>query len=575
MDAHQQKQEVKSVIAPSAAEIGANYIKIGNKFLKTIFVFAYPRYLSSGWLNQIINLPNLFDVAFFMHPIDTAIALKNLRKKAAQIEAQIMEQQDKGLVRDPMIETANQDVDTLRDSLQQAREKLFKTGFYITLFGDTPEDISKLESKISGSLENKLVYTKPAIFQQLEGFTSTLPLGLDQLEIGTAMNSGPLSTLFPFISSDLTSDQGIMYGVNRHNNTLIIFDRFSLENANMAVFAKSGAGKSYATKLEIIRTLMMGTDVIVVDPENEYEALAQAMGGSIFKLGLNSEHHINPFDIPPVPEDEDPGEVLRGHILNLTGLIKLMLVKVTPEEDAIIDQAVNETYASRGIVPDRDFKGIEAPLLTDFRTVLENMKGGRELSTRLYKYTEGSYAGFVNRPSNVDLKNRLIVFSLRDLEEELRPVAMYIILNFIWNLIRATLKKRIMIIDEAWVLMRHDDGAVFLFGLVKRARKYYLGVTTITQDIEDFLTSPYGKPIVTNSSLQLLLHQAPAAIDIVAKTFSLTEVEKNLLLEAEVGTGIFFAGLKHVAIQIIPSFFENKIITTDPEEILKMKKELG
>jgi len=574
MDTQPKKQEVKSVIAPSAAEISANYVKIGNKFLKTIFVFAYPRYLSSGWLNHIVNLPNLFDVSFFMHPIDTAIALKNLRKKAAQIEAQIMEQQDKGLVRDPMIETANQDVDTLRDSLQQAREKLFNAGFYITLFGDTPEEISKLESKISGSLENKLVYTKPAIFQQLEGFTSTLPLGLDQLMIGTAMNSGPLSTLFPFISADLTSDQGIMYGVNRHNNTLIIFDRFSLENANMTVFAKSGAGKSYATKLEIIRTLMMGTDVIVVDPENEYEALAQAMGGSIFKLGLNSEHHINPFDIPPVPEDEDPGEVLRGHILNLTGLIKLMLVKVTPEEDAIIDQAVNETYASRGIVADRDFKGIEAPLLTDFRTVLENMKGGRELSTRLYKYTEGSYAGFVNRPSNIDLKNRLIVFSLRDLEEELRPVAMYIILNFIWNLIRSTLKKRIMIIDEAWVLMRHDDGAVFLFGLVKRARKYYLGVTTITQDIEDFLASPYGKPIVTNSSLQLLLRQAPAAIDVVTKTFSLTEIEKNLLLEAEVGSGIFFAGLKHVAIQIIPSFFENKIITTDPEEILKMKRDL-
>ncbi|MDP3956494.1 MAG: ATP-binding protein [bacterium] len=575
MGSEQKKQEIKSVIAPSAAEVSANYVKIGNKFLKTIFVFAYPRYLSSGWLNHIINLPNLFDVAFFMHPIDTAIALKNLRKKAAQIEAQIMEQQDKGLVRDPMIETANQDVDTLRDSLQQAREKLFNAGFYITLFGDTPEDISKLESKISGSLENKLVYTKPAIFQQLEGFTSTLPLGLDQLMIATAMNSGPLSTLFPFISADLSSDQGIMYGVNRHNNTLIIFDRFSLENANMTVFAKAGAGKSYSTKLEIIRTLMMGTDVIVVDPENEYETLSKAMGGSMFKLGLNSEHHINPFDIPPIPEDEDPGEVLRGHILNLTGLIKLMLVKVTPEEDAIIDQAVNETYASRGIVADRDFKDIEAPLLSDFRTVLENMKGGRELSTRLYKYTEGSYAGFVNRPSNIDLKNRLIVFSLRDLEEELRPVAMYIILNFIWNLIRATLKKRIMIIDEAWVLMRHEDGAAFLFGLAKRARKYYLGITTITQDIEDFLSSPYGKPIVTNSSLQLLLRQSPAAIDMVVKTFSLTEIEKNLLLEAEVGTGIFFAGLKHVAIQIIPSFFENKIITTDPEEILKMKREIG
>ena len=318
----------------------------------------------------------------------------------------------------------------------------------------------------------------------------------------------------------------------------------------------------------------MGVDVIVVDPENEYEALAKAMSGSIFKIGLNSPHHINPFDIPPVPEDEDPGEVLRAHILSLAGLLKIMLIKVTPEEDALIDQAITETYASRGIVAEKDFSTIEPPLLSDLRTVLENMQGGRDIAQRLYKYTDGSYAGFVNRSTNVDLKNRLIVFSLRDLEEELRPVAMYIILNFIWNLIRSKLKKRLMIIDEAWVLMRHEDGAVFLFGLVKRARKYYLGVTTITQDIEDFLTSPYGKPIVTNSSLQLLLRQAPAAMEIISKTFNLTEIERNLLLETEVGSGIFFAGLKHVAIQIIPSFFENKIITTDPEEILKLRREM-
>lgn len=573
-DMDSNEKEIKKIIAPSAVELNANYAKVGNKYLKTIFVFSYPRFLSSGWLNQIINLANLLDISIFIHPVDTAIALKNLRKKAAQIEAQIMEQEDKGMVRDPLIETAFTDVDSLRDSLQQAREKLFGVGLYITLYGDTPDDISKLEAKITGMLENKLVYIKPAIFQQLEGFSSTLPIGVDKLDIHTAMNSGPLSSFFPFISADLTSDQGIMYGINRHNNTLVIFDRFSLENANMTVFAKAGAGKSYSTKLEIIRTLMMGTDVIIIDPENEYEALSKAMGGSMFKLGLNSEHHINPFDIPPIPEDEDPGEVLRSHILNLTGLVKIMLGNVSSVEDALIDQAVTETYASRGIVATRDFKGIEAPLLSDFRTVLENMKGGRELSARLYKYTEGSYAGFVNRTTNIDLNNRLIVFSLRDLEEELRPVAMYIILNFIWNLIRSVLKKRIMIIDEAWVLMRHEDGAAFLFGLAKRARKYYLGITTITQDIEDFLSSPYGKPIVTNSSLQLLLRQAPAAVDIVGKTFNLTDIEKNLLLEAEVGSGIFFAGLKHIAIQIIPSFFENKIITTNPEEILKMRKEL-
>jgi len=568
------KEELQNLIAPSAAEVTGNHVRVGGKFLKTIYIFTYPRYLSTGWLDPIINLANLLDVSIFVHPVDVAIALKNLRKKAAQLEAEIVEQQEKGLVRDPLLETAFKDVDSLRDAIQQAREKLFNVGVYITLYGDSAEEINKLEGKVISMLENKLVYTKPAIFQQLEGYTSILPVGLDRLDITTPMNSGPLSSFFPFISADLTSDKGIMYGVNRHNNTLVIFDRFSLENANMVVFAKSGGGKSYATKLEIIRSLMMGVDVIVVDPENEYEALAKAMSGSIFKIGLNSPHHINPFDIPPVPEDEDPGEVLRAHILSLAGLLKIMLIKVTPEEDALIDQAITETYASRGIVAEKDFSTIEPPLLSDLRTVLENMQGGRDIAQRLYKYTDGSYAGFVNRSTNVDLKNRLIVFSLRDLEEELRPVAMYIILNFIWNLIRSKLKKRLMIIDEAWVLMRHEDGAVFLFGLVKRARKYYLGVTTITQDIEDFLTSPYGKPIVTNSSLQLLLRQAPAAMEIISKTFNLTEIERNLLLETEVGSGIFFAGLKHVAIQIIPSFFENKIITTDPEEILKLRREM-
>ena len=568
------KEELQNLIAPSAAEVTGNHVRVGGKFLKTIYIFTYPRYLSTGWLDPIINLANLLDVSIFVHPVDVAIALKNLRKKAAQLEAEIVEQQEKGLVRDPLLETAFKDVDSLRDAIQQAREKLFNVGVYITLYGDSAEEINKLEGKVISMLENKLVYTKPAIFQQLEGYTSILPVGLDRLDITTPMNSGPLSSFFPFISADLTSDKGIMYGVNRHNNTLVIFDRFSLENANMVVFAKSGGGKSYATKLEIIRSLMMGVDVIVVDPENEYEALSRAMSGSTFKIGLNSPHHINPFDIPPVPEDEDPGEVLRAHILSLAGLLKIMLIKVTPEEDALIDQAITETYASRGIVAEKDFSTIEPPLLSDLRTVLENMQGGRDIAQRLYKYTDGSYAGFVNRSTNVDLKNRLIVFSLRDLEEELRPVAMYIILNFIWNLIRSKLKKRLMIIDEAWVLMRHEDGAVFLFGLVKRARKYYLGVTTITQDIEDFLTSPYGKPIVTNSSLQLLLRQAPAAMEIISKTFNLTEIERNLLLETEVGSGIFFAGLKHVAIQIIPSFFENKIITTDPEEILKLRREM-
>ncbi len=565
-------KDIRNVIAPSGLEVGPSFLKLGKKFVKTIFLFTYPRYLSSGWFNDIINAPNLVDISIFVHPVDTASALKSLRKKTAQIEAQVLEREEKGLVRDPLLETAFRDIESLRDQLQQAQEKLFNVGTYIIIYADTPEELSKIEEKFYSTLEAKLVYAKPTTFQQLEGFVSGLPLGQDKLLIHTPLNSGPVSSFFPFVSTDLTSDEGVLYGVNRHNNTLVIFDRFSLENANQVVFAKAGAGKSYATKLEIIRSLMLGTDILVIDPENEYQKLAEAVGGSFFKISLSSENQINPFDIPIIPEDEEPGDVFRSHVLNLTGLVKLMLGKITPEEDAMLDRAITEAYASRDITADKkDFTGLTPPLLGDLQTVLENMEGGRGLAQRLERFTRGSYAGFTNRTTNIDIKNRLIVFSIRDLEDELRPIAMYIILNFIWNLIRAELKKRILIIDEAWWMMKYQDSAAFLFGLVKRARKYYLGVSTITQDIEDFLGSPYGRPIITNSSIQLLLKQAPASIDILAKSFNLTEAEKGLLLEAAVGEGLFFAGLKHVAIQIIPSYFENQIITTNPEEILEMK----
>ncbi|MDP3953310.1 MAG: ATP-binding protein, partial [bacterium] len=366
-------------------------------------------------------------------------------------------------------------------------------------------------------------------------------------------------------------DVGVMHGVNRHNNSLVIFDRFSLENANMTIFAKAGAGKSYAAKLDILRSLMLGTEIIVVDPEDEYIRLAEEVGGSVFKISIDSDSHINPFEIPMIPEGETPSEVLKSHIVNVTGLIKLMLGSVSAEEEALLDQAITQAYAARDITPDQDFTGKTPPLLEDLESVLRNTEGGKAMAERLYRFTKGSYAGFTNKPTNVNIKNRLIVFSMRDLEQGLRPIAMYIILNFIWSLIRAELKKRMMVIDEAWLLMQNDDSASFLFGLAKRARKYYLGITTITQDVEDFLQSPYGRPIITNSSLQLLLKQSPAAIDVVGKAFNLTEVEKNYLLETDIGQGLFIAGLKHVAIQIVPSFFENKLITTDPEEILRQE----
>jgi type IV secretory pathway VirB4 component len=558
----------KKVIAPAGVEVSANFLKIGNKLVKTFFVFSYPRFLSTGWFESLINLPNLFDVSIFINPIETAAAMKRLRRKAAQIESQISDQREKGMVRDPMLETALQDVETLRDALQQAQEKLFSTGVYIAIYADSADELAKLESRVTSLMEAQLVYIKPALFEQLEGLLTVLPLAEDKLQVTTPMNSGPISSFFPFVSDNLTSDQGIMYGINRSNNSLVIFDRFSLENANQVVFAVAGSGKSYAAKLEIIRSLMLGIDVLVIDPENEYRRLAETFGGSFFNISLTSDNHINPFDIPLVPEGESPADVLRSHIVNLAGLLKLMLGKLSPEEDALLDRAITETYASREITPDADFSQAQPPLLEDLETVLRDLEGGRAMAERLYKFTKGSFSGFVNRPTNVNIQNRLIVFSIRDLEDELRPIAMYIILNFIWNLIRAKLKRRIMMVDEAWWLMKYEESAAFLFGLAKRCRKYYLGLTTITQDVEDFLRSPYGRPIITNSALQLLLKQAPATIDIVAKAFNLTDAEKSLLLTAERGTGLFFAGRQHLAIQIIPSYFEDQIITTDPKQLL-------
>lgn len=565
-------EEVKNIIAPSAVEITPNQLRLGTKLAKTIFIFTYPRYLSTGWFSPIINFPGLLDISIFINPVATPIALKNLRKKATQIEAQLIEQQEKGMVRNPVLETANQDIEALRDALQQSRENLFTVGVYITMYGENQEALDKIETEINNILESRLIYAKPALFEQIEGVNSTFPLVSDRLNITTQLNSGPLSSFFPFVSLNLTSDDGILYGINRHNSTLIIFDRFSLENANMVIFAKSGSGKSYAAKLEALRLLMTGVDVIIIDPENEYEKLSYAVGGSFFKISLASEHHINPFEIPIIPEDEDPADVLRSHIVNLTGLIKLMVGETTAEQETILDRAITETYASREIIPGKDFSNAQPPLLKDLETILRNMDGGAELADKLYRFTEGSFAGFTNHPTNIDINNRLIVYSLRDLEDELRPIAMYVILNFIWTLIRARLKKRVVFIDEAWLLMKNQDSATFLFGLVKRARKYYLGVTTITQDVEDFLSSPFGRPIITNSSLQLLLKQAPATLDMVAKTFNLSEGEKALLLEVNVGQGLFFAGLNHVAIQIVASYAEDQLITTNPQEILAQRE---
>ncbi len=564
--------DLKDIIAPHALAVKPKELDLGDKLARTFFVISYPRFLQDNWFSPMINLDKEFDISIFINPVDTKDALKKFQRKVAEIQSQIRDRESKGLVRDPTLDSAYLNVEALRDKLQQATEKLFSVGVYITIYGDNQKDLDKTETEIKTILESKLIYVRPAVFQQEQGFKSVLPLNQDHLQIHSKLNSEPLSSIFPFVSFNLTSDKGILHGINRHNSSLILFDRFSMPNYNSVTFAASGSGKSYALKLEILRTLMFDTEVIVIDPEREYEYLAEAMGGRYFNISLTSNHHINPFDLPAPAEDESRSNVLRSHIVSLVGFFRIVFGGITPEEDATIDKAITETYALKDITPESNFENIEPPLLSDFELVLAGMENSSSLVSKLSKYTTGTWSGFINKPSNVDINKKVVVFSIRDMEDELRPVAMFLITQFIWNSVRRELKKRLLVIDEAWTMMKSEDAASFLFGMAKRGRKYYLGLATITQDVNDFLHSPYGIPIITNSSIQLLLKQSPIAIDQLQEVFNLTNEEKFLLLESNVGEGIFFAGTKHVAVKIIASYTEDQIISSDPSQILALKK---
>jgi len=566
--------QVQDIVAPSAVEIRQNYLRLGERYCKSFFVFSYPRYLSTGWLSPAINLNYPIDVSLHIHPVDSGQVLKQLVKKLTEVQAELAERAEKGLVRDPTLETAYQDIEKLRDQLQTARERIFRLGVYLTIYGDSGKELRQIETRLRSIFESRLIYLKPALMREKQGFISTSPYGLDQIMVHTPMNTAPLSSIFPFVSPDLSANEGILYGINQHNNSLVLFDRFTLENANSVCFAKAGAGKSYALKLEILRYLMQNVGCIVIDPENEYQWLAEAVDGSYFNISLTSPHHLNPFDLPMPREDENPEDVLRSNIINLVGLMRIMLGGLTPEEDAIIDRALTETYAARDITPKSDpatWKE-KTPLMSDFQSILEGMEGTESLVRRVRKFTTGTFAPFFNNPSNVTMDKNFVVFGIRDMEDELRPMAMFIILRYIWNAVRSELKKRILLVDEAWWIMQTEDGASFLYGICKRARKYWLGVSTITQDVSDFMRSDYGKPIITNSSLQFLMKQSPATIDVVQKTFNLTDEEKYLLLECDVGEGIFIAGQKRVALKVVASYAEDQIITTSPAEVEKVKR---
>jgi len=563
---------LRDLISPSSIEIHSSYFRLGTKYGRTIYVYAYPRTLYTGWISSLINIDEVLDVSMYIYPVETTVVMKNLRKKVTQLEASYSVNAEKGKIRDPELEAAISDAEELRDQLQVGAEKFFRFGLYVTLWADSLEELGFVQHKIETLLGQQMIFSKTASSQQEQGMNSTMPQCTDQLQIRRNMNTGAISTSFPFTSADLTQENGILYGINMHNNGLVIFDRFSLENANLVVFAKSGAGKSFAIKLEAIRSMMLGTEIIIIDPENEYQKLCEAVGGSYIRLSLNSDVRINPFDLPKVVDSEDANDALRANLITLHGLFRLMLggsvagqIGLTASEEATLDQALIDTYARAGITSDPLTHQSTPPTIINLYDTLLHMDGaGPQLAQRLRKYTSGTFAGIFSQQSNVDINNSMVVFNIRDLEDELRPVAMYIVLSHVWNVVRAEQKRRLLIVDEAWQLMEFEDSANFLFSLAKRARKYYLGLTTITQDVEDFMSSKMGRAIVANSSMQLLLKQSTSAVDVLSDVFKLTDEEKKRLANFPVGQGLFFAGANHVHIQVIASETEEQLITTRP-----------
>jgi type IV secretory pathway VirB4 component len=556
------------VIAPEKMEVDFNYIKINDVYYRTLFVSGYPRFVSPGWLEPIVNFNNSLDVSFYIYPVEGKSVLDDLRRKIAEMEAEISTDLERGKIVDPSTQAKLEDARSLQEQLVKGSERFFEFSFYITIPANNLEELEHLTRQVESTLGSLLVVVKQATLDMQNGFLSTAPFGIDRLSITRNMDTTSLATTFPLTSAELSSDKGILYGINSQNESFIIFDRFSLENSNMTIFATSGAGKSYFVKLEALRTLMLGSEIIVIDPESEYKALAEAVGGEHISFSFNSPSKINPFDLADVYEE---GENQLGlKILTLHSLFKVIMGQLSATQEALLDRALVSTYRAKGITQDPATQKKEPPLMEDLYKQLVGMEtaDAKDLAARIEKFVRGSFVGIFDRQTNVDIQNPFTVFSVKDLQDALRPVAMFIILDFIWTRIRKDLKRRILIVDEAWHMMQYADSAQFLWSIVKRARKYFLGLTTITQDVEDFLAQDIGKAIVTNSALRLLLKQSPAAIDKIGEIFYLSQGEKQLLLAANIGEGIFFAGPHHAPIRVVSSSEEHKLITTRPQEML-------
>ncbi len=560
------------IIAPQNMEVDFDYVKIGDVYLRTLFIGGYPRFVTPGWLEPIINFDHSMDISFYVYPVDGKSVLDDLRRKITEMEAEISTDIQRGKLINPSTQAKLEDARVLQEQLVKGSERFFEFSFYITIPAANLEELNQVTRQIQSTLGSLLVVAKKASLDMERAFLSTAPFGVDKLSITRNMDTTSLATTFPFTSAELSSDTGVLYGLNPQNESFIIFDRFSLENGNMTIFATSGAGKSFFVKLESLRSLMLGCDVLVIDPENEYQALADAVGGEFINFSFNSTSKINPFDLATVFE---PGENQLGlKILSLHSLFKVIMGAITPTQEAMLDRALIMTYRAKGITQDPATQTKEPPLMEDLYKTLIGMEvpDALDLAARLEKFVRGSFAGIFDKQTNINIRNPFTVFSVRDLQDILRPIAMFVILDFIWTLVKKDIKKRLLIVDEAWHMMRYPDTAQFLWSVVKRSRKYYLGLTTITQDVEDFLAQDIGKAIVTNSALRVLLKQSPAAIDKIGDLFYLSQGERQLLLAANVGEGIFFAGPHHAPIRVVASPDEYKLITTKPQETVMEKK---
>ncbi len=561
-------QDLVDLISYAGLKEFSSYLELDGKYLRTLFISGFPYIATTGWLNNLINFSHSVDISYHIELVDPLLAIPKLTRKITELESRrrVMLQQGKIVgseVLDPLDSAIN-----LKDRILRGQEKLFQFSIYITISEDSLLELDKTTRLLEATLATKLFYIKTASFQQLDGLQTMLPRGENLLSQKRNLDSSSAALTFPFISSEFVQESGVLYGINRSNNSLVILDRFSLNNANSITFAQSGSGKSYFAKVEILRNLMQKTKVIVIDPEREYKQLSDSLAGTYTKLSLGSKEKINPFDfsLSSYGSTHSLGE----HIQDLTEVLSLMCEGFSIEEKAIIDKALIKTYKKFGwTLRSKKAQGKSYPLLKDLYEILK-LDGETKLVAKFEKFVKGSLATVFNSQTNIELKNRLIIFDIKDLPESLRQIMLVIVANFVYNQVKRAPQKRLLVIDEGWLLLEHEESARFVSGLTRRARKYFLGVSIITQQASDFLNNTYGKAIASQTSLRILMRQDTTTIKSVVEEFKLSEYEENFLLTCDKGEAIIIADQNHIAIKIIASEKEHPLITTDPSEVYRV-----